>query len=232
MNDSIPNKKVYLAISAVMAALAKSGISKDRVNQDQKYKFRGIDDVYNALAPVLSDAKLVILPRVLRREVAERQSNKGSIFNYVVLEVEFDIVCADDGSSHTVKTYGEAMDFSDKATNKAMSAAYKYMAMQVFCIPTEGDNDNDADATTLEISSVNSDQLATAAIHSLEGRVADAKTALTECKSLDELAGVFGASISFVKGSANVSVELRKKMILEIESVKDRMKAVLSEAAK
>lgn len=41
------------------------------------------------------------------------------------------------------------MDSGDKATNKAMSAAYKYAAMQAFCIPTEGDND--ADATTHEV---------------------------------------------------------------------------------
>ena len=41
------------------------------------------------------------------------------------------------------------MDSADKATNKAMSAAYKYAAIQAFCIPTEGDND--ADATTHEV---------------------------------------------------------------------------------
>lgn len=40
------------------------------------------------------------------------------------------------------------MDTADKSTNKAMSAAYKYLCLQLFCIPTEGDND--ADATTLE----------------------------------------------------------------------------------
>ena len=44
---------------------------------------------------------------------------------------------------------GEAMDRSDKATNKAMSAAYKYACFQTFCIPTEGDND--ADFTTHEV---------------------------------------------------------------------------------
>jgi hypothetical protein len=65
---------------------------------------------------------------------------------YVVAGMDFDLVSAVDGSSHTVHVIGEAMDSADKATNKAMSAAYKYMAMQVFCIPTEGDND--ADATT------------------------------------------------------------------------------------
>ena len=41
------------------------------------------------------------------------------------------------------------MDRSDKATNKAMSAAYKYAALQAFAIPTEGDND--ADASTPEV---------------------------------------------------------------------------------
>jgi hypothetical protein len=41
------------------------------------------------------------------------------------------------------------MDSGDKASNKAMSAAYKYAAFQAFCIPTEGDND--ADATTHEV---------------------------------------------------------------------------------
>jgi hypothetical protein len=41
------------------------------------------------------------------------------------------------------------MDRSDKATNKAMSAAYKYAAFMAFAIPTEGDND--ADATTHEV---------------------------------------------------------------------------------
>lgn len=57
-----------------------------------------------------------------------------------------------EGSVHTVCTYGEAMDSADKATNKAMSAAYKYAAFQTFCIPTEGDND--ADATTPEATKV------------------------------------------------------------------------------
>jgi hypothetical protein len=49
---------------------------------------------------------------------------------------------------HTARTFGEAMDSGDKATNKAMSAAYKYVTFQTFCIPTEGDND--ADLTTHE----------------------------------------------------------------------------------
>lgn len=137
--------KVYQAINAVQADLAKEGISKERRNQQQGYNFRGIDDVYNALSPLLSRHRLVILPRVLSRECTERATQKGGILFYTTVEVEFDFISSEDGSKHTVKTFGEAMDSADKSTNKAMSAAYKYAAMQAFAIPTEGDNDADAD---------------------------------------------------------------------------------------
>jgi len=140
---------VYKAINAVQAALAKTGISKANRNQQQGYNFRGIDDVYNALSPLLAEHGLCILPRVLGRTVAEHASKNGGVLFYVTVEAEFDFVCAEDGSKHTVKTFGEAMDSGDKATNKAMSAAYKYAAMQAFAIPTEGDND--ADAQTHEV---------------------------------------------------------------------------------
>ena len=141
--------KVYQAINKVQADIAKEGIGKDRQNEQQGYKFRGIDDVYNALAPMLARHGLCILPRVTSREVVERTNAKGTALFYVTVGAEFDFVCAEDGSKHTVVTYGEAMDSGDKATNKAMSAAYKYACMQAFSIPTEGDND--ADATTHEV---------------------------------------------------------------------------------
>lgn len=134
-------KAVYKAINAVQIALAKSGIAKDRTAQT--YKFRGIDDVYNAISPLLGEHGLCILPRMIRRECQERQTAKGSAIFYVIVEAEFDFVSAEDGSVHIVRTFGEAMDMSDKATNKAMSAAYKYAAMQAFAIPTEGDNDTE-----------------------------------------------------------------------------------------
>lgn len=136
--------KVYQAINAVQAALAQTGITKDRKNQQQGYSFRGIDDVYNALAPLLAKHGLCILPRILSRQCVERASAKGGILFNVTVEAEFDFVCAEDGSKHIVRTFGEAMDSADKATNKAMSAAYKYAAFQAFAIPTEGDNDADA----------------------------------------------------------------------------------------
>ena len=148
---------VYKAINAVQAELAKTGIAKDKRNAQQGYNFRGIDDVYAAVAPLLAKHGLCILPRVVSREVTERQTQKGGILFYTVVKMEFDFVCAEDGSKHTVTTVGEAMDSGDKSSNKAMSAAYKYAAFQAFAIPTEGDND--ADATTHEVAAVNLDTI-------------------------------------------------------------------------
>lgn len=136
--------KVYAAISAVMATMASEGISKDRRNQQQGYSFRGIDDIYNALGRVLADNKLLILPRVIDKEREERATAKGGMLMYTILTVEFDLVSAEDGSHHTIRMIGEAMDSADKSSNKAQSAALKYAALQVFMIPTEGDNDADS----------------------------------------------------------------------------------------
>ena len=141
--------RIYAAIAAVQAAVAKEGISKDRKNEQQGYKFRGIDDIYNAVAPLLAANGLCIMPTYSNRTKEERTNQKGTVIFNVTVEGTFDFVSTEDGSRHTVKTFGEAMDSGDKATNKAMSAAYKYACMQTFCIPTEGDDD--ADSTTHEV---------------------------------------------------------------------------------
>lgn len=151
-------KKVYKAISAVAKDMSEQGISKDRRNAQQGFNFRGIDQVYNALAPALVRHGLLILPRITERSVTERVTQKGGVLFYVVVKAEFDFVSTEDGSIHTVVTYGEAMDSGDKATNKAMSIAYKYAAFQAFCIPTE-ETAIDADAEVHQVRPADADQL-------------------------------------------------------------------------
>ncbi|PQV86478.1 ERF family protein [Cronobacter sakazakii] len=151
-------KLVYQAISAVAKEMAATGISKDRTNTQQNFKFRGIDQVYNALAPALVNHGLLILPRITERTVTERTTPKGTVLFYVVVKAEFDFVSTKDGSAHTVVTYGEAMDSGDKATNKAMSIAYKYAAFQAFCIPTE-ETAIDADAEVHHIKPADADTI-------------------------------------------------------------------------
>lgn len=189
---------VYKAINAVQAELAKTGILKSRRNtQGSGYNFRGIDDVYNAIAPLLAQHGLCILPRILGRTCEERQTKAGGAIFYVTVEAEFDLVCAEDGSKHTVRTFGEAMDTSDKATNKAMSAAYKYAAFQTFAIPTEADND--ADAHTHEVKSAN---------------VTEILRSIKQAVNLDALKGNFGAAWQMLEGedrdAAKAAYDTRK----------------------
>jgi hypothetical protein len=135
--------EVYKAIVKVSAALAAAGIGKNNKNTQQGFKFRGIDDILNALAPILAENQLVIIPRVINCDRREVTAKSGSTLFYVSLRIDFDLISAEDGSKHTATIEGEAMDSGDKATNKAMSIAYKYMAILTFCIPTEGENDPD-----------------------------------------------------------------------------------------
>ncbi len=116
--------------------LSSIGIGKDNKNQQQGFAYRGIDDVYNALAPLLERHNLCILPRCIERIVTERTNAKGTVLFYVSVIMEYDFVSSVDDSKHTVRMFGEAMDSGDKATGKACSYAYKYAAFQTFCIPT------------------------------------------------------------------------------------------------
>ena len=134
---------VYAAINAVTAELATNGIAKSRTNEVDDYKYRSIDDVLDRLAPLLAKHKLCVLPRALERTVAERSDELNHLLLHVALRVEFTLTSVEDGTSHTVEAFGEALDGGDKATAKAMSAAYKAAMVQTFCIPVSGAEDAD-----------------------------------------------------------------------------------------
>lgn len=186
-----PAMSVYQKIAAVAGELAQGGISKNQRNtQGAGYNFRGIDDVYNAVGPLLAKHGLVILPRCIARECVERVSGAGKALFYITVEAEFDFVSSDDGSKHTVVMFGEAMDSGDKATNKAMSAAYKYAMFQAFCIPTAGDNDADASTHTVAARSANPEPVETLTAEQLD--------------SIKDLATEIGADLSAITKFYNV----------------------------
>lgn len=141
--SSVP--AVYRSIACVIGDLSREGISKDRKNEAQRYSFRGIEDVYQALSPLLVKHGLVIVPKVVQRIETTRESMKGGAIYSVAVHVSFRLIAVADGSEVEAMIWGEAMDSADKATNKAISAAYKYMAFTTFCIPVEGTEDADSE---------------------------------------------------------------------------------------
>lgn len=122
--------KVYAAIASVAAGLSE-GIAKNRYNRDHDYWYRGIDDVTAALSPLLAKHRLCLFPTVRKQKIAEMSD--GGTKATVRLELEF--ISARDGSRHSVEIVGEAVDSTDKAAAKAISAAYKQALLLTFCVP-------------------------------------------------------------------------------------------------
>lgn len=135
--------KIYEAISNVMKDIGIVG--KNDTNDFDHYKYRGIDATFNALNPALIKNKVFVTPNVIDAKREERAGKNGSTMMYSVLTVEYTFF-TDDGSSVKATVIGEAMDRSDKSTNKAMAAAFKYAAFQIFCIPTEEMEDADKES--------------------------------------------------------------------------------------
>jgi len=131
---------IFKQIAAVMSEI--EAISKNRQNEQQGFKFRGIDDVYNELHPILSKHKIFTVPTVLNRAYKDRITARGGVMNERILTIQYRFY-AEDGSYLDCVVDGEAADSGDKATSKAMAIAHKYALLQVFCIPTIDDKDPD-----------------------------------------------------------------------------------------
>lgn len=135
---------IYETIPAVMAEIGAIGKDSWNKQQGQGFAYRGIDAVMNALSPAMTKYKMFVIPKTLDQRREERQTAKGSTLIYSICTVEYTFY-AEDGSSVSATVIGEGMDSGDKATNKAMSAAFKYACFQTFCIPTEEMKDPDAE---------------------------------------------------------------------------------------
>jgi hypothetical protein len=135
---------VHQAIAAVMGDVTHVG--KDGTNQQQGFKFRGIDHTVNALGPAFRTHGLIVLPKLLSKEYREYQTTKGTTMRECIVEVEFTFV-GPDGSTLTAVTPGEASDAGDKATSKAMSVAERTALLIAFLLPT---NEPDPDETSVE----------------------------------------------------------------------------------
>lgn len=127
--------KIHEAIAAIMLEIG--GVQKTRTNPSQNYKFKGIADIYLAAQPVMAKHKVHMVPhRILADECKAFTTSKGNSMLHVRTRIEFRFY-HQDGSWFQCVTTGEAMDSSDKSSNKAMAASAKYALIQTFCIPDD-----------------------------------------------------------------------------------------------
>ncbi|MGC9536601.1 ERF family protein [Streptomyces sp. UG1] len=130
--------RVFAAIAAVMRDVMP--VAKDKENQQQRYKFRGVDDAMSAMAGPMRAHGLFILPSIAEHH-AERRGEK---MTHVNITMRYHVY-GPAGDCLTAEVPGEASDFADKATNKAQSAALKYLLFTLFMIPVDGRSIDDGD---------------------------------------------------------------------------------------
>ena len=147
MAETAKKMNIYEAISRCMEEIGAVG--KDAVNEQQGFKYRGIDAVMNAINPALTKNHVFIVPEVLDQSREECTTKSGGALIYSVCRIKYTFY-AEDGSCIEAVTVGEGMDSGDKATNKAMAIAFKYACFQVFCIPTEEMKDPDEETPDTE----------------------------------------------------------------------------------
>lgn len=134
---------VYKKVIAVMTDMEALG--KERKNVQQGYNFRGIDDVYNMIQPIMAKHGLVMSSTIMWDRTEERTSKNGGNLIYRILQIRYHLM-AEDGSSISTDVIGEGMDSGDKAAPKAMSIAQKYALLQMFLIPTVEPKDPEIDS--------------------------------------------------------------------------------------
>jgi len=135
---------IYPSMARIMQEI--EAIGKEKTNEQQGFKYRGIDDAYNMLHPILARNSVFVVPRglgVLNRSSVPTRS--GGNLNFTMIAVEYDFISGIDGSKVTVgPIYGEGMDAADKSTSKAHAISQKYSLLMTFLIPTNDMTDPDA----------------------------------------------------------------------------------------
>ena len=133
-------RSVHQRLVAILAELP--AIGKTTLNPQQKFMYRSHDDVLNALNPLLAKHGVYVVPDVIDRVTAQRETARGSVMYEVNLHVRYTFLGVE-GDWVTASAWGEGTDMGDKATNKAMTMAFKAVLGQVFAVSTEETVDAD-----------------------------------------------------------------------------------------
>ena len=138
---------IHVAMSRVMADM--KAIAKKNQNTQQNYAFRGIDDVFNELQPVLVKHGVWYTPIDVTTNYEWRQTRAGGWQHSATLTVTYRFT-GPAGDFVDSKVPGESADPADKSTGQAMSQALKTLLLQTFCIRTQESAKNDPDSKSPE----------------------------------------------------------------------------------
>jgi len=147
---------VKMNLAAKIASVSGELVAIPKVKHKEStvsYAFRSIDEVMNAINPLLEKYKLIISIKVIDRKVTPVTSAKGT--PGFAAEVLIDLNVTDGIETLTTQEWALSVDYSDKAPTQAMSMAYKYALIRMFVVTTKDIIANDADMRDVEIGTLN-----------------------------------------------------------------------------
>jgi hypothetical protein len=152
---------IHAALLAVMNDVTYVG--KDQYNEQQKFNFRGIDGVLDAVGPAFRKHGILPMPEVTSVESTSYTTKNGTVMTRSVVRVNYDFRGPAGDTLTAMGIPGESADSGDKSVSKAMSVAYRTALVQVLALPTH-QPDPDADTEEKEAAQpavVTEDQSAT-----------------------------------------------------------------------
>lgn len=142
--DKSETPTVYEAWNRVMRDV--QFISKNSRNEQQKFNFRGIDAVMNAVGPVLRQHGVIVVPTGAAHEAERYLSKNGGQMCNRTAEMSYRVY-GPAGDFFDGVAVGEAADSGDKSMTKAESVALRTFLLQSLMLPTD---DPDPDASSHE----------------------------------------------------------------------------------
>jgi hypothetical protein len=152
---------IHAALLAVMNDVTYVG--KDQYNEQQKFNFRGIDGVLDAVGPAFRKHGILPMPEVTSVESTSYTTKNGTVMTRSVVRVNYDFRGPAGDTLTAIGIPGESADSGDKSVSQAMSVAYRTALIQVLALPIH-QPDPDADTEEKEAAQpavVTEDQSAT-----------------------------------------------------------------------
>ena len=140
------SKKILNLYQRTLKVIEATGvIPKNGKNSLQHYTYVQESDVVNALRKEMVKNGITVVPTLKEMTWLEPVSTrKGNTMSHVQLEISYKFVNVDNPKEfEKVVIPGEALDSSDKAVNKAITASKKYALLLYFMIPTGDDPEKD-----------------------------------------------------------------------------------------
>lgn len=135
---------LYQRLLAITQEIGK--IDKTGRNSQQGYTFIEQAQVVAEVRAQLAKHGVMIIPETISRTIDRFENAKGTTMFHANVVSRYTLINVDNPEERMVCEWdaGEALDSSDKATNKATTASNKYFLMKLFNISDKDDPDSES----------------------------------------------------------------------------------------